>query len=75
MWYNHSLHQKNKTSKITVEGNVGGNGEEGFDKILKSWGRNIRGLYIIEGVRNTLATIPRKSFSEKRMFYYFRKNP
>ena len=44
MWYKYSFYQKKKTSKIAVDVKVGGDGEKGFDKIVKSWGRNSRGF-------------------------------
>ena len=42
-WHDHTLNQRNKTSKIAVEMKVEGNGEDGLDKILKRWGRQYRG--------------------------------
>ena len=35
MWHDYPFSQRNKPSKIAVEVKVGGNGEEGLDKILK----------------------------------------
>ena len=40
MWHDHPFSQRNKTSKITVEVKVGGNGEQELDKILKGCGRD-----------------------------------
>ena len=39
IWHNHLFSPRNKTSKIAVEVEVGGSGEEGLEKILKRWGR------------------------------------
>ena len=46
MWNGYPFSQRNKTSKIAVEVKVGGNGREGLDKILKSWGRQYTGVFI-----------------------------
>ena len=54
MWHDHPFSQRNKTSKIAVEVKVGSNGKDGFDKILKSWGRQYRGVIITLGMLGTL---------------------
>ena len=43
MWPDHPFSQRNKISKIAGEMKVGGSGKEGFDKILKKWGRQYMG--------------------------------
>ena len=46
MWNGYPFSQGNKTSKIAVEVKVGGNGREELDKILKSWGRQYKGVFV-----------------------------
>ena len=38
--------QRSKTLKIAVEMKVGGNGEEGLDKIYRRWSRQYWGVLI-----------------------------
>ena len=67
MWHAHSFSQRKKTSKRVVEMKVGGNREEGLDKILKRWGRQYGGgLHNKGGVRNPLPTISHKELFWKK---------
>ena len=67
MWHNHQFRQRNKTSKIAVEVNVGGDGQEWLDKILKSSGRQCTGAFhIIESVKNPLPTMSHKALFCKK---------
>ena len=47
IWHDHPLSQRIKSSKIAVEVKVGDNREKWLDKILKRWGRQYRGEYIM----------------------------
>ena len=46
MRHDHTFSQRIKTSNVAVEVKVGGNGEEGLEKILKSCGGKYWGVLI-----------------------------
>ena len=80
MWLDHPFSQRIKTSKIEVEVKaegeevkVGGNGEEGLDKILKRWSRQYRGAFIQKGELGAIESL-RELFSKKGVLIVWGKS-
>ena len=66
MWHDHSFSQRNKTSKIAVEVEVGGNGEEGLEKGFKKVGWFWRSLFLVKSQARSLLLC--KKWAQSQVF-------